>query len=124
MVAGELLHRCRCQAKIRTDRVGIIAGQHAQRGHRLLVRPNPTQCLRAIALETAGYPTLAHDELAKLFNDEDMLPRPDQDAVRIEEAARIRAERAKDSTRNAPALLTGVVAGTDRPRPNARSWAP
>jgi len=59
---------------------------------------------RAIALETAGYPTLAHDELAKLFNDEDMLPRPDPDAVRIEEAARIRAERAKDSTRTgAPA---------------------
>ena len=80
---------------------------------------------RAIELETAGYPTLAHDELAKLFNDEDMLPRPDADAVRMEEAARIRGERAKDSTRTgAPALLTGVGAGADRPRRNVRSWAP
>lgn len=80
---------------------------------------------RVIALETAGYPVLAHDELAKLFNDENMLPRPHPDAVRIEEAARIQDERAKDSARTgAPALLTGVGAAADRPRRNVRSWAP
>lgn len=80
---------------------------------------------RAVALEAAGYPTLAHDELAKLFNDEAMLPRPDQDAVRREEAARISAERGKDTSKvGAPALLTGVGPGAHHARPNVRSWAP
>ena len=84
-----------------------------------------TRLERAIALEIAGYPVLAHDELAKLFNDEDMLPRPHPDAVRIEEAARIQDGRAKDSARTGtPALLTGVGAAVDRPRRNVRSWAP
>lgn len=49
---------------------------------------------RAIALQDAGYPALAHDELAKLFNDEQMLPRPDQNDVRVEEAVRLTKQKA------------------------------
>lgn len=77
----------------------------------------------AIALENAGYPTLAHDELAKLFNDEQMLPRPDQNAVGAEEAIRVTKQKEKDTKAfGAPALLTGVGAGAARPRPNVPSW--
>lgn len=71
----------------------------------------------AIALEKAGYPLLAHDELAKLFDDEDMMPRPDQDAVRAEEARRLRE-------RSGAALVTGTGAGSARRRIPVRSWAP
>ena len=42
----------------------------------------------AIRLEQDGYPLLAHDELAKLVNDKEMLPRPDQNRVAAEEARR------------------------------------
>jgi len=52
---------------------------------------------RAISLEEDGYHLLAVDELAKLFNDEDMLPRPDQAAVAAQEAARLTAAKARDS---------------------------
>lgn len=77
----------------------------------------------AIALEDAGYPTLAHDELAKLFNDEQMLPRPDQNAVRLEEATRVTKQKEKDSKAfGAPALLTGVGTGAKHARSNSRSW--
>ncbi|MFE6509224.1 hypothetical protein ACFVDI_02475 [Nocardioides sp. NPDC057767] len=38
----------------------------------------------ALALEKAGYLVLAHEQLAKFFNDEEMLPYPDLDAVRLE----------------------------------------
>lgn len=80
---------------------------------------------RAIDLEAAGYGVLAHDELAKLFNDEQMLPRPDQNAVRAQEAARVMAEKDRDSKRlGVPALMTGVGAGAQHHRRNIRSWAP
>ncbi len=80
---------------------------------------------RAIALENAGYDVLAQDELARLFNDEAMLPRPNQDLVTEQETVRVTAERAKDSKRlGAPSLLTGVGAGAAQLRPNVRSWAP
>lgn len=80
---------------------------------------------RAIGLERAGYPTLALDELAGLFDDETMLPRPDQVTVMVEENARLDAEKNRNSkTVGAPALLTGVGAGALDPRPNVRSWAP
>ena len=80
---------------------------------------------RAIDREAAGYPALAHDELAKLFNDEEMLPRPDQNRVRVEEARRIAAETAKDTKKfGAPALLTGVGEGSTQQRVDVRSWAP
>lgn len=78
---------------------------------------------RAIQLEKAGYPLLAHDELAKFFNDADMLPAPDPAAVRHEEARRVTDQKKKDTqVYGAPALLTGtgVAAGTERS--NVRSW--
>jgi hypothetical protein len=80
---------------------------------------------RAVELEEAGYGILAHDELAKLFNDPEMLPRPDQNAVRIQEIARVAAEQKRQAKKvGAPALVTGVGAGAHRHRPNVRSWAP
>jgi hypothetical protein len=79
---------------------------------------------RAVQLERVGYSILALDELAKLFNDPEMLPRPDQAAVTAEEGARIAAEKAKDTNRlGVPSLLTGVGAGARHERPNVRSWA-
>ena len=80
---------------------------------------------RAIALERDGYDILAHDELAKLFNDPTMLPRPDQGLVTAQEAARLSAEKAKHTRRaDTPSLITGVGAGATQARPNVRSWAP
>jgi predicted nucleotidyltransferase len=72
----------------------------------------------AIRLEQAGYPLLAHDELARLFSDEEMLPRPDQDAVGAEEARRIRENRRTTGT------VTGTGTGAQRPRIQVNSWAP
>lgn len=66
----------------------------------------------AIALQDAGYPVLAHDEIAKLFNDEDMLPPPSRDAVRREEACRLRDN---GST---------VTLVNPRPYVPVKSWAP
>ena len=72
----------------------------------------------AIRLEQAGYPLLAHDELAQLFKDEQMLPRPDQDAVAVEEARRIRESRRSTGT------VTGTGTGAQRSRIQVNSWAP
>ena len=78
---------------------------------------------RAINYEQAGYTTLAHNELAKFFNDSEMLPAPDPLAVLEEEGHRIEAEKAKDSKSfGAPALLTGTGASAGRDRGNVRSW--
>lgn len=78
---------------------------------------------RAIAYEKAGYMTLAHNELAKFFNDPEMLPAPSPLAVLEEEGRRVAAEKTKDSkTFGAPALLTGTGASAGRDRGNVRSW--
>lgn len=71
----------------------------------------------AIRLEQDGYPLLAQDELAKLFNDEEMLPRPDQRAVRAEEVRRIRETRSTGAA-------SGTGAGATRARIPVKSWAP
>jgi len=42
--------------------------------------------VNALDLEKAGYLVLAHEQLAKFFNDEEMLPYPDLDEVRRETA--------------------------------------
>jgi predicted nucleotidyltransferase len=73
----------------------------------------------AIALEQAGYPLLAWDEIAKLFNDEAMLPRPNQAAVRAEEARRLR-----EKAGGIGVITTGTGLGAHRPRVPAKSWAP
>jgi predicted nucleotidyltransferase len=71
----------------------------------------------AVRLERDGYPLEAHAELAKLFNDEDMLPHPDTDAVRAEAVRRFK-ELSIGGT------IAGVGRGADRTQVPVRSWAP
>ena len=74
----------------------------------------------AIRFEREGYLMLALDELARFFNDEEMLPRPNRTDVMREQARHTRAQVARDSsTMGAPALLTSI---SGRPRINASSW--
>lgn len=61
---------------------------------------------KAIQLEKAGWSILALDELAKFFNDEDMLPRPDQLAVTRQEAQR------RATTRSAATVVSSPRAWT------------
>lgn len=78
---------------------------------------------RAIEYEKAGYMILAHNELAKLFNDPEMLPIPDPVEVMEEEARRITTQKAKDTkTFGSPALLTGTGTSAGHDRGNVRSW--
>ncbi|MGK0722503.1 nucleotidyltransferase domain-containing protein [Leucobacter sp. W1478] len=78
---------------------------------------------RAIDYEKTGYITLAHNELAKFFNDAEMLPAPDSLSVLEEEGRRVAAEKVKDSKAfGAPALLTGTGPSAGRDRGNVRSW--
>ncbi len=87
------------------------------------IRKDLERLERAISLQADGYLTLAHDELAKLFNDEQMLARPDQNAVRAEEATRLTKQKIADSKAlGVPALLTGIGVGANHPRSNSRSW--
>jgi len=74
--------------------------------------------LKAIALEKEGYPVLANDALARFFNDDVMLPRPDQAGVRRATAERFK----KHQGVGIPAV--GVGAGAARERVDALSWAP
>jgi len=74
--------------------------------------------LETIALEKEGYPVLVNDALARFFNDDVMLPRPDQAAVRLETAARFNKRQGV----GIPAV--GVGAGVARERVDASSWAP
>lgn len=74
------------------------------------------QLVYAIELEAAGYAVLARDELAKFFNDPEMLPREDQAAVVAQEVT-----RRADADRRRPALVTGIG---DRRHTGTRSWAP
>jgi predicted nucleotidyltransferase len=71
----------------------------------------------AVRLERDGYPLQAHEQLAKLFDDEDMLPYPDPGAVR-DEAVR----RWKELSIGG--LSAGVGRGSVRRQVQARSWAP
>lgn len=86
----------------------------------------------ALDLEEAGYPILAHEQLAKFFNDKDILPFPDATAVRAETARKYTAERRKsiNSVTSKP-LVGAAAAATVKPvvghhptqrTPNTRSW--
>lgn len=76
----------------------------------------------AIELEMSGYPILAADELARLFNDTSMLPHPDRANLMAEQAAKILAEKSiVTSISGAPALLTGTT--SQRDRINVQSWS-
>lgn len=67
----------------------------------------------AIELEDAGWSALAHDKLAKLFNDPDMLPAPPAHLVEQQEAERIRWRRDVPQQRDRRPAATPLV----------RSWS-
>lgn len=69
-----------------------------------------------------GYPALAQETLAGMFNDTSMLPRPSAAEVLAEQARRLAAQKAASTTVGSPALVTGTGAGGLRPRDNVRSW--
>jgi len=71
----------------------------------------------AVRLERDGYPLQAHEQLAKLFSDEQMLPSPDPDAVRNEAALRWKEQ-------SLGGIGAGIGSGAMRPQVQARSWAP
>lgn len=77
----------------------------------------------AVAFEKQGYYVLAHQELALMFNDEEVLPKPSPRSVELEAAARLAAERSSATGRRYGAVVP--VAGS-RPGPgrDTRSWAP
>ncbi len=68
---------------------------------------------QAIDLEASGWPALAHDKLAQLFNDPQMLPAPPRQVVAQEEAKRLRSRRDLPQQRDRRPTATPVV----------RSWA-
>ena len=74
---------------------------------------------RALLLENEGYPILALNELAKFFSDEEMLPRPDQAAVRAAEASRFKAKNFSAPANAATAASTTALGD----RINTRSWS-
>jgi hypothetical protein len=95
--------------------------------------------LRAVELEKAGYPLQAHEELAKFFNDKEVLPSPDPAAVLAEIARKFEADRRKSinavpsprpatpgggaAAVAAPSLVTPAIG--QRPEqhtPRTRSW--
>jgi predicted nucleotidyltransferase len=71
-----------------------------------------------VQLERDGYPVLAADALARLFNDDVMLPRPDQGDVRRKAAERFKKRQGV----GIPAV--GAGAGAIRERIPVKSWAP
>lgn len=91
---------------------------------------------RAIDLEDDGYPLQAHEELAKFFNDTDVLPMPDSSAVLAEAARKHDSDRRKSIGQIGRAAATGAttaaaVAATaapvvgqrpDQRTPGTRSW--
>ncbi len=72
----------------------------------------------AVQLEKNGYPVAAADALARFFNDDVMLPRPDQAMVRRETGERFRKRQGVGVS------AVGVGAGAARERVNVASWAP
>lgn len=76
---------------------------------------------QARTYEEQGYLVLAHDCLAKLFNDPEMLPRPNQADVLVEAAAHRREHVAP---RMRPDTAIGTNGPARRTTPSVRSWAP
>lgn len=85
-----------------------------------VLREGQKRLSEAVALEKAGYPVLAHDELARFFGDEEMLPLPDQAAVTAEEGRKFREKVAGIGV----GVATGTGLGAHRPRIPVKSWAP
>lgn len=88
---------------------------------------------RALHLEEAGYPVLAHEQLAKFFNDEDILAYPALDAIHTETARKYLADRAQSNTSNTTGTGTKLATAAAVAAPvvglhpgqaaaNTRSW--
>lgn len=87
------------------------------------LREAAAQLERAIEFEKAGYPVLAWRELALMFNDEQMMPRPDERKVTAEQARKVLDDKAREQQRAGyPALVTGVGAGAFQQRRDVSSW--
>lgn len=84
----------------------------------------------AVEMENARYHALAHDELAKVFNDETMLPKPGRIAVKADtkrlalEKAAEKGQHGKPSTFPGLGLGLGLGLGATKPEIPVRSWAP
>lgn len=93
----------------------------------------------AIDLEKAGYPMQAHEQLAKFFNDTEVLPHPDAGALGVEVARKYREDRAarlksintSAGTAAGAAAVSGTPAAAANPvvghhpghhTPGTRSW--
>lgn len=83
------------------------------------------QLRAAVRLERQGWPLQAQEQLAKFFNDEDMMPMPDPAHLRQEFARRFRPGSSANGTAAAGVGL-GVAAASSEPRPKpaVRSWSP
>lgn len=77
----------------------------------------------AIAFEKQGYHVLAHQELARMFNDEDVLPKPGAGAVELEASQKLAADRAV-SAKSKDVAVVPVAGARPAPGRNTRSWAP
>lgn len=90
------------------------------------LRKNLVQLDKATAYEQAGYPLLAHEQLAKMFNDPEMLPYPDETAVRLEADRKLRDDQAKTARNGvaAAAFIPAVGSSTAPTVKDVRSWAP
>ena len=119
------------QQELTQDPAGVAA--HPIKINEQLTRTEVVRKLRRAAEDLAhatqreaeGYPALAQDLLAKVFNDEEMLPRPDRFVVLAEESRRIKDQQTWGQRRpGAAALITGTGEGAWRPRRDVDSWAP
>lgn len=78
---------------------------------------------RAVEFEKARYPVLAWEELARMFNDEQMMARPEPYEVTAEQARKVLDDRAaQQRVSGTPALVTGVGAGALHERRDVSSW--
>jgi len=82
------------------------------------------QLRAAVRLERQGWPLQAQEQLAKFFNDEDMMPMPDGTRLREEFARRFRPS--PPTSTSATAVGLGLAAAAERatPKPAVRSWSP
>lgn len=76
----------------------------------------------AIAFAKQGYHVLAHQELARLFNDEEVLPKPSAMSVELEAAAKLAADRTAPKSKFGS--VVPVAGGRPAPGRNTQSWAP
>lgn len=92
---------------------------------------------RAVQLEKDGYPVQAHEEIAKFFRDDDILPGPDPCEVTTETSRKFEADRRKSinvltgagsaagtAAAASPAAATTPVVGyrPEQRAPGTRSW--